>query len=206
MATTKPAVNSRGGIVRRLGHPHIVKLNDVLATKTKIYFIMEFAKGGELFMKISKGWFSEHLSRRYFSSCYLPSNTTTCGECTTVQSEGLIQTLCGTLGYVAPEILTKKGYDGAKIDIWSCGIILFVLNAGYLPFNNLNFSKASSMFFSKTRSRPFLLLGFAVEFEREVPSSDLPAGQPPTYTQRNLHFILLEVFQIRDLWNWELGI
>ncbi|KAM1679223.1 hypothetical protein ACFXTN_035813 [Malus domestica] len=52
----------------------------------------------------------------------------------------------------------------------------------------------------------FSFLDLLVEFEREVPSSDLPVGQPLTYTQRSLHFILLEVSQIRDLWNWELRI
>ncbi|KAF9618869.1 hypothetical protein IFM89_002737 [Coptis chinensis] len=55
-----------------------------------------------------------------------------------VRNDGLLHTLCGTPAYVAPEILAKRGYDGPKVDIWSCGIILYVLNAGYLPFNNPN--------------------------------------------------------------------
>ena len=39
---------------------------------------------------------------------------------------------------MAPEILARKGYDGAIMDVWSCDIVLFVLNAGYLPFNDYN--------------------------------------------------------------------
>ncbi|MQL41425.1 hypothetical protein EI012_26315, partial [Escherichia coli] len=45
---------------------------------------------------------------------------------------------CGTPAYVAPEILLKRGYDGARVDVWSCGVVLFILTAGYLPFNDYN--------------------------------------------------------------------
>ncbi|XVE80768.1 hypothetical protein DITRI_Ditri15bG0006800 [Diplodiscus trichospermus] len=154
-------------IMRRLSHPNIVKLIEVLATKTKIYFVMEFAKGGELFTRISRGRFSEDLSRRYFQQlisavgfCHSrgvfhrdlkPENllldenwnlkVTDFGLSAVtdqVQPDGLLHTLCGTPAYVAPEILAKKGYDGAKVDVWSCGIVLYVLHAGYLPFNHTN--------------------------------------------------------------------
>ncbi|KAL2899381.1 CBL-interacting serine/threonine-protein kinase 11 [Bienertia sinuspersici] len=50
----------------RIRHPHIVRLYEVLACKSKIYFVLEFAKGGELFAKVAKGRFSEELSRKYF--------------------------------------------------------------------------------------------------------------------------------------------
>lgn len=154
-------------ILRRLHHPHIIKLFEVLATKTKIYFVLEFAKGGELFGKVVKGRFSEDLSRRYFQQliaavgyCHSrgvshrdlkPENllldenwdlkVSDFGLSAVkdqIQPDGLLHTLCGTPAYVAPEILSKKGYDGAKVDVWSCGIILYVLNAGYLPFNDPN--------------------------------------------------------------------
>lgn len=154
-------------IMRRLHHPNIVKLFEVLATKTKIYFVMEFAKGGELFAKIARGRFSEDLSRRYFQQlisavgyCHSrgvfhrdlkPENllldenwdlkVSDFGLSAVkdqIRPDGLLHTLCGTPAYVAPEILAKKGYDGAKVDVWSCGVILFVLNAGYLPFNDPN--------------------------------------------------------------------
>ncbi|KAK1428609.1 hypothetical protein QVD17_17448 [Tagetes erecta] len=154
-------------IMRRLRHPNIVKLYEVMATKTKIYFVMEFVKGGELFAKVAKGRLSESLSRKYFQQlisaigyCHSrgvyhrdlkPENllidengdlkvsdfglSAVTGQ---IRADGLLHTLCGTPSYVAPEILTKKGYDGAKTDIWSCGIILFVMNAAFLPFNDSN--------------------------------------------------------------------
>lgn len=154
-------------IMRWLRHPHIVRLHEILATKKKIYFVLEFAKGGELFAKLAKGRFSEDLSRRYFQQlisavgyCHShgvyhrdlkPENllldenwdlkVTDFGLSAVrdqIRPDGLLHTLCGTPAYVAPDILAKKGYDGAKVDIWSCGIILFVFNAGYLPFNDTN--------------------------------------------------------------------
>ncbi|KAH9668275.1 CBL-interacting serine/threonine-protein kinase 11 [Citrus sinensis] len=132
-------------IMRRLNHPHIVKLYEVLATKSKIYCVMEFVKGGELFAKIAKGRFSEDLSRKYFQQlisavgyCHSrgvfhrdlkPENllldengnlkVSDFGLSAVkdqIRTDGLLHTLCGTPAYVAPEILSKKGYDGAKVD------------------------------------------------------------------------------------------
>ncbi|KAI3461715.1 hypothetical protein Pfo_018378 [Paulownia fortunei] len=154
-------------IMSRLRHPYIVKLFEVLATRGKIYFILEFVKGGELFAKVAKGRFSEDLGRKYFQQlisavgyCHLrgvyhrdlkPENLLLdengdlkvsdfglSALTDQVRPDGLLHTLCGTPAYVAPEILAKKGYDGAKIDVWSCGVVLFVLTAGYLPFNDPN--------------------------------------------------------------------
>lgn len=49
--------------------------------------------------------------------------------------DGLLHTTCGTLAYVAREVINSRGYDGAKADMWPCGVILYVLLAGYLPFH-----------------------------------------------------------------------
>ncbi|XP_057435377.1 CBL-interacting serine/threonine-protein kinase 14-like [Lotus japonicus] len=155
-------------IMRRLNHQNIIELFEVLATKTKIYFIMEFAAGGELFHAVEgKGRLDEPLARKYFRQlisavkhCHsrgvfhrdlkldnllLDGNgdlkVTDFGLSAVksqIRSDGLLHTACGTPSFVAPEILAKRGYDGATVDVWSCGVVLFALTAGYLPFNDYN--------------------------------------------------------------------
>lgn len=154
-------------IMRKLRHPNIVKIFEVLATKAKIFVVLEFVKGGELFAKVAKGRFSEDLSRKYFHQlisaigyCHSrgvfhrdlkPENLLIdengdlkvsdfglSAVSSQARSDGMLHTLCGTPAYVAPEILSKRGYDGSTADVWSCGVVLFVLTAGYLPFNDPN--------------------------------------------------------------------
>lgn len=154
-------------VMKLARHPNIIQLFEVMATKSKIYFVMEYAKGGELFDKVCKGRLKEKVAHRYFKQlinavdfCHSrgvyhrdikPENVlldengnlkvSDFGLSALVESNQqdiILRTPCGTPAYVAPEVIKRKGYDGAKADIWSCGIVLFVLLAGYLPFHDSN--------------------------------------------------------------------
>ncbi|XP_020247567.1 CBL-interacting serine/threonine-protein kinase 9-like isoform X2 [Asparagus officinalis] len=154
--------------MKLIKHPNVVQLHEVMASKTKIYIVLEFVQGGELFDKIvDNGRLKEDEARRYFQQlinavdyCHSrgvyhrdlkPENllldsfgvlkVSDFGLSTfspQMREEGLLHTTCGTPNYVAPEVLNDKGYNGATSDIWSCGVILFVLIAGYLPFDEPN--------------------------------------------------------------------
>lgn len=155
------------GTLKLLKHPNVVRLHEVLASKTKIYMVLEFVTGGDLFDRISsKGKLSEAAGRKLFqqlidgvSYCHdkgvfhrdlklenvlyskgnikisdfglsaLPQH---------FRNDGLLHTTCGSPNYVAPEVLANKGYNGSTSDIWSCGVILFVILTGYLPFDDRN--------------------------------------------------------------------
>ncbi|KAM3306694.1 CBL-interacting protein kinase 5-like isoform X1 [Capsicum chacoense] len=132
-------------VMRLIRHPNVVELYEVMASKTKIYFAMEYVKGGELFNKVAKG------SRGVYHRDLKPENILLdetgnlkvsdfglSALYETKRQDGFLHTTCGTPAYVAPEIINKRGYDGEKADIWSCGVILFVLLAGYLPFHDAN--------------------------------------------------------------------
>ncbi|KAI9165968.1 hypothetical protein LWI28_023837 [Acer negundo] len=112
-------------VMRLARYPNIIELKEGMATRTKIFFVIEYVKGGELFPKIiAKGRLKEDLASKLSA---LPEQ---------LWNDGLLHTQCGT-----PEVLSKRGYDGAKSDIWSCGIVLFVLLSGYLPFQHENVMK-----------------------------------------------------------------
>jgi len=154
-------------VLRRVRHPHIVQLYEVMATKLRIYFVMEYVRGGELFARVARGRLREADARCYFQQ--LVSSVAFChargvyhrdikpenllldddgdlkvtdfglsAVADQMRHDGLFHTFCGTPAYVAPEVLSRRGYDAAKADLWSCGVVLFVLAAGYLPFQDRN--------------------------------------------------------------------
>ncbi|KAL4203000.1 hypothetical protein AMTRI_Chr02g266330 [Amborella trichopoda] len=156
------------GTLKLMKHPNVVRLYEVLASRTKIYMVLEYVTGGELFTKIeSNGRLKESEGRKLFqqlidavSYCHdkgvyhrdlKPENVlldangnikiSDFGLSALPQhfrEDGLLHTTCGSPNYVAPEVLANRGYKGATADLWSCGVILFVLLVGYLPFDDRN--------------------------------------------------------------------
>ncbi|KQK15021.1 hypothetical protein BRADI_1g20160v3 [Brachypodium distachyon] len=127
--------------LKLLKHPNVVRLYEVSASKTKIYMVLEYVNGGELFDKIAlKGKLSEKEGRRLFQQ--LMDAVSYCHEKGVyhrdLKKDGLLHTTCGSPNYIAPEVLLNRGYDGSMSDIWSCGVILYVMLTGNLPFDDEN--------------------------------------------------------------------
>jgi serine/threonine protein kinase len=153
-------------IMRLLSHSNIVKLLQVMQSSQHIYIVLELVTGGELFDRIvEKKRFDEPTTRRYFQQLVFGMNychqrgvahrdlkpenlLVDANDCLKISDFGLsamgvtdgkaqmLMTTCGTPNYVAPEVLKEKGYNGMYADVWSAGVILFVMLAGFLPFED----------------------------------------------------------------------
>ncbi|CAH2986346.1 unnamed protein product [Chilo suppressalis] len=144
-------------------HPHIIKLYQVISTPTDIFMIMEYVSGGELFDYIVKrGKLQEHEARRFFQQiisgvdyCHRhmivhrdlkPENLlldhnmhvkiADFGLSNMMMDGEFLRTSCGSPNYAAPEVISGKLYAGPEVDVWSCGVILYALLCGTLPFDD----------------------------------------------------------------------
>ncbi|KAL6888423.1 hypothetical protein ACP4OV_009449 [Aristida adscensionis] len=151
------------GAMRLLNHPNIVKIYEVIATKTKICLVMEYVPGGQLSDKLrylqrldereAKKYFYQMIDavdychrRGVYHRDLKPENLlldnqgnlkiSDFGLSALAKPGELLSTSCGSPCYIAPEVILHKSYDGAAADVWSCGVILFELLAGYLPFQD----------------------------------------------------------------------
>ncbi|XXG66634.1 hypothetical protein AAC387_Pa06g0165 [Persea americana] len=150
---------------KSLRHPNIIRFKEVLLTPTHLAIVMEYAAGGELFERIcSAGRFSEDEGRFFFqqlisgvSYCHSAEichrdlkleNTLLDGSATprlkicdfgyskSALLHSIPKSTVGTPAYIAPEVLSRKEYDGKIADVWSCGVTLYVMIVGAYPFED----------------------------------------------------------------------
>lgn len=153
--------------MKDLRHQHICQLMQVIETDEKIFMILEYCPGGELFDYIvAKDRLSESEARFFFRQiiaalAYIHSkgyahrdlkpenlllDDNQClklidfGLCAKPKGgmDHLLSTCCGSPAYAAPELIAGKSYLGAEADIWSLGVLLYALLCGYLPFDDDN--------------------------------------------------------------------
>ncbi|XP_026466662.1 ribosomal protein S6 kinase beta-1 isoform X2 [Ctenocephalides felis] len=152
-------------ILEAVKHPFIVELVYAFQTGGKLYLILEYLSGGELFMHLEReGIFLEDTTCFYLSEIILalehlhslgiiyrdlkPENVlldaqghvklTDFGLCKEHIQEGIVtHTFCGTIEYMAPEILTRSGH-GKAVDWWSLGALMFDMLTGQPPFTGVN--------------------------------------------------------------------
>uniref|UniRef100_A0A673VD53 non-specific serine/threonine protein kinase n=1 Tax=Suricata suricatta TaxID=37032 RepID=A0A673VD53_SURSU len=162
-----PRVKTEIEALKNLRHQHICQLYHVLETANKIFLVLEYCPGGELFdYIISQDRLSEEETRVVFRQIvsavayvhsqgyahrdlkpenllfdeYHKLKLIDFGLC--AQPKGNkdyhLQTCCGSLAYAAPELIQGKSYLGSEVDVWSMGILLYVLMCGFLPFDDDN--------------------------------------------------------------------
>ncbi|KAF9926760.1 hypothetical protein BGZ67_007966 [Mortierella alpina] len=167
-------------IMKLINHPHVIRLYDVYETDKELYLIMEYVSGGELFeYLVNKGRLDEAEALRFFQQIIVglafchkrkichrdlkPENLllddrmnvkiADFGMASLQKSGRLLETSCGSPHYASPEVVTGMKYDGSSSDIWSCGIILYALLTGHLPFDDENIRQL----LSKVKSGKFYM-------------------------------------------------
>jgi MAP/microtubule affinity-regulating kinase len=154
--------------MKLLNHPHIVKLYEVIDTPDELYLIMEYVKGGEIFdYLVAHGRMREDVAKKHFRQivaavdhCHklkiihrdlkaenillddkMNVKVADFGFSTQFKDDAKLNTWCGSPPYACPELYLGQEYFGPEVDIWSLGVILFVLVCGSLPFDGSSLPK-----------------------------------------------------------------
>ncbi|XP_060902083.1 serine/threonine-protein kinase SIK3 homolog isoform X3 [Labrus mixtus] len=171
-------------IMKLLKHPHIIRLFQVMETERMIYLVTEYASGGEIFDHlVAHGRMAEKDARKKFKQIVAAVHFCHCRNIvhrdlkaenllldhnlnikiadfgfSNLFSRGqLLKTWCGSPPYAAPELFEGKEYDGPKVDIWSLGVVLYVLVCGALPFDGSTLQNLRARVLSGKFRIPFFM-------------------------------------------------
>ncbi|KAK1877240.1 Serine/threonine-protein kinase BRSK2 [Dissostichus eleginoides] len=126
-------------ILKLIEHPHVLKLHDVYENNKYLYLVLEHVSGGELFdYLVKKGRLTPKEPEKFFRQ--IISALDFChSHSIWFVGDSLLETSCGSPHYACPEVIrVREKYDGRRADVWSCGVILFALLVGALPFDHDN--------------------------------------------------------------------
>ncbi|XP_054032012.1 serine/threonine-protein kinase SIK3 isoform X2 [Dryobates pubescens] len=170
--------------MKMLCHPHIIRLYQVMETERMIYLVTEYASGGEIFDHlVAHGRMAEKEARRKFKQIVAAVHFCHCrnivhrdlkaenllldanlnikiadfGFSNIFTPGQLLKTWCGSPPYAAPELFEGKEYDGPKVDIWSLGVVLYVLVCGALPFDGSTLQNLRARVLSGKFRIPFFM-------------------------------------------------
>ncbi|XP_048584994.1 serine/threonine-protein kinase BRSK2 [Nematostella vectensis] len=153
-------------IMKLIEHPHVLGLYDVYENRKHLFLILEHVSGGELFdYLVRRGRLPINEARRFFAQivsavdfchrhcvCHRdlkPENllldrrmnikVADFGMASLQAGDNsMLETSCGSPHYACPEVIRGEKYDGRRADTWSCGVILYALLVGALPFDDDN--------------------------------------------------------------------
>ncbi|XP_070264811.1 serine/threonine-protein kinase MARK2-like [Myotis yumanensis] len=188
---------------KKVNHPNIAKLFEVLITEDKFFLVMENIQGDSLLEHLQdNGTMSEGEARTMFRQvvsavqyCHqkniihrdlTPGNILIDNDMTIKLidfgyskqvKDHMLSTFCGSIGYAAPEMLQGCTYDGRKSDVWSLGVLLYRMLTGVTPFEGDNITNVKRQIISGDYQVPSILSKKAQKFLRKLLTVD-PSKRP----------------------------
>ncbi|CAD5213971.1 unnamed protein product [Bursaphelenchus okinawaensis] len=211
-------------VLQRIKHPNIIKLYQVIDTPSILYLITEYAPNGEIYdMVHNNKRLSEDEARHKFwqiisaveylhkngivhrdlkaENLLLDSNhdikLADFGFSNFYEKENTLDTFCGSPPYAAPEIFEGKRYTGPEIDVWSLGVVLYVLVSGVLPFEGINLQALRDRVLSGRIRIPFFMSTECEQLIRRMLTIN-PAKRPTLEQIKRHRWMKADEFEARS--------